>query len=625
MPVSKSRSSSVSDSGGAGGASSDSLSTFSSQTLDHMASEILDLGQKLSASRKQIENLESSLRKERTKSKHTRKDVKNLDAKLFAQEEQAEHEEKEEDLKRKLTNTRQRVYYYQKQVRVKDQALQESQKSTRDFQLGEAKARSEVRRLELELDDLRAQIEEQENSPVIRTMDGGQYTDDVRKCCMELLSLNVGVWNIGRAILCMLDMVGLQAEPLPSVSLLSQMLVELKQVSAMQVAEAVTGAGPTTLHSDGTSKFGKKFGSFQIATPAQVFTVGVVDMKCGSAQHTLDKLKEVLSDVELACNDGGERLVAKNILKELKNTMSDQCIVEKKFNTLLQEYREHILPDVVTGWHSLSSEQQSSIVKMNNFFCGLHLIVGLADQSQACLSKWEDVHFEGQTFGATELPLIYDTSESRVFRMLRTTASAFHKRGNEQAGCMDDFAAFMKDAGIQIPLAELRGNRSYVSFFNGAGVYFLRDTLLHFLQDVHEETNLLLKAVKADLVVDALIAAARALGLLSKFVITPLWAVLEKRDISIFDMSSNYSELQESFRSWSTDTSPLLDGSAHPFASATVDLRDAVTSRLLEPENCDGVTQDVLQHLCTAYVTLLNRLLVDHLPGGKFHAPSDEL
>ena len=60
----------------------------------------------------------------------------------------------------------------------------------------------------------------------------------------------------------------------------------------------------------------------------------------------------------------------------------------------------------------------------------------------------------------------------------------------EPAGCIADFNVYMEEeTGIHAPLAELRGNRSYVCFYNGTGVYYLRETLLHFLRDIHGETR----------------------------------------------------------------------------------------------------------------------------------------
>ncbi len=49
------------------------------------------------------------------------------------------------------------------------------------------------------------------------------------------------------------------------------------------------------------------------------------------------------------------------------------------------EYRE---PEIVPDWDSLSSDQQGQIVRMNNFFCSLHYLVGLADSAEATLKLW---------------------------------------------------------------------------------------------------------------------------------------------------------------------------------------------------------------------------------------------
>ena len=48
--------------------------------------------------------------------------------------------------------------------------------------------------------------------------------------------------------------------------------------------------------------------------------------------------------------------------------MSDRHIVLKNFNSLLEEYRAQILPEVITSWRDLSSEEQQSISSLNNFF-----------------------------------------------------------------------------------------------------------------------------------------------------------------------------------------------------------------------------------------------------------------
>ena len=305
--------------------------------------------------------------------------------------------------------------------------------------------------------------------------------------------------------------------------------------------------------------------------------------------------------------------------------MSDRSATQKKFNEHLLKCRAEILRRVVPGWESFSEDQKVKLRTMNNYFCGLHFIVGLAGQAQECFKNWETVHFDGKPFGATELPRLYDNTEFRVIRLVKTTANAFEKHGNEQMGCMWDFRIYMEKQGIQVPLAELRGNRNYVCFYNGAGVHFLKDTLLHFLQNVQGETNLLLKSVQADLLVDGLIAGARAPGLFSKFVITPLWKVLENRSVSVLQMSQLYTKVHEPFVQWAQDASSLLEGTARLFPAAVISMTDSIANRLLEPDHTGLLTIEILQVLCTAYASYTSRLLVDRLPGGKYYQPSQEV
>ena len=96
--------------------------------------------------------------------------------------------------------------------------------------------------------------------------------------------------------------------------------------------------------------------------------------------------------------------------------------------------------------------------------------------------------------------------------------------------------------------------------------------------------------------------------------------------MSIFDMSTYYTELHAKLTEWAVDSSPLLDGTARPFSSAKVSLLDPVLNRLLEThEQTDTMCLEILQVLCSTFSSFTSRLLIDHLPGGKFHKPSAAL
>ena len=155
-------------------------------------------------------------------------------------------------------------------------------------------------------------------------------------------------------------------------------------------------------------------------------------------------------------------------------------------------------------------------------FVVLHYIVGLADQADALQKKWEEVHFDGEKVGAGVLSGAWDSSHSSTNRLIYSATKAFAEHGDEAAGCIADFKAFLESVDLKAPLSDFRGNRNCVIFHNGAGVLYLHEIMLEFLVDVYGETNRLLKDVKADLCVPELIAGCRALGLISKFVISPL-------------------------------------------------------------------------------------------------------
>ena len=132
-----------------------------------------------------------------------------------------------------------------------------------------------------------------------------------------------------------------------------------------QISEVLTEHDNLTLHNDGTSKFGHHYGSFQVSTEGNAYSLGLSDMLTGSAQQTLDALKQILSDLEFVVGKG----VQTSLLSKIKNTLSDRHIVEKKFKNLLEDFRLEILPDVINAWNDLSEEKQQQIAFLNNLEC----------------------------------------------------------------------------------------------------------------------------------------------------------------------------------------------------------------------------------------------------------------
>ena len=390
-----------------------------------------------------------------------------------------------------------------------------------------------------------------------------RYLDNVRQCCIELLSLNVGVKQIGPVIRSVLhNIAAMDIDTLPAPSTLTNMLVEMKGIACQQLGEVLSQEENVTLHSDGTSKYGMHYVGFQMSAESSPYSLGLSEMITGSANQTLATFKQIIGDIELVAGTGiGEKIVG-----HIKNTMSDRHIVQKNFNSLLEDYRSQILPNVVSNWDALSVQEQGELASLNNFFCGMHVIVGMADTASSTLHQWETSHF-GHCSGGSQLgpgPVLVRKSESGTVRLIRTVC----KHGSEQSGVYQPFTNYLRSTGVlKNPLATFRGNRFNILFYDAGVVYYLSPLIKSFFTQVWQTPNQLLKAIMTDIEVSEYLAGCRALGLVNKIITAPLWRVMESdsRDTSILDMNRRFETLLACLERWSLDASVLLVGEATLF------------------------------------------------------------
>nr|XP_054749592.1 uncharacterized protein LOC129255060 isoform X2 [Lytechinus pictus] len=337
----------------------------------------------------------------------------------------------------------------------------------------------------------------------------------------------------------------------------SAMYMEARALSLIQAANKILDEKEVdmTVGGDGTTKYGHHYGAYDIhLSSGECLVLGVRAGVGGTAEEMLEAMKTVIEDVCLVTNDGSK---VNNVIKRIKNTISDRHIVQKKFNELLQNYRRKILPTVVREWAHLTDLERESLSKMNNYFCGLHFIVGLADQAGQTLKVWEDMVFNGDQVGAQKVGVAPKGGEGGIVRLIRTVCKSIQDRGYEKSGKPVHFRAFLKERGkTLVPLAPFKGNRFDILFHDGGGVYYLRHDLKDFFAD-HREDYLLIKALDSDLNVPQFLTGCRALGLVNKFVTAPLWRVLEGKE-RITTMDERYKIMLSKFEEWAVDSSPLL-------------------------------------------------------------------
>ena len=515
-------------------------------------------------------------------------------------------------LLRKRAETRLKNVYKQKYI--------SSRSSIAKLQANASKMRQKLIAAEKEVEQLRATAQQNTSNKIV-TLSGSppRYTDSVRQCCIELLARNVGINHVSPVIQIVIrHMTKLHMERLPSPSKMSAFLGEAKQLVLTQIGECLLSADNLTLHRDGTTKQGKKYYGAQIATSEKTLTIGLSEVMSGSADHCFQAVVDMLHAVEKSCkNAGSSSDVFNEIVGKIKNTMTDRGSVEKKCNSLLQEFRSNVLPLVTNGWDGMSDDERNGLCGINNFYCGLHFVVGLAEQAQETLKRWEKAHGAAPAIGG-----IQRSSEAGTVRLVRTVCKALEAHCNEQSGNHSQFRAYLTAHGVgAIPLARFVGNRFNILFYNAGGVYFLRDFITEFYDKAFGTPNRLHVAVREDIAVDIYLAACRALGIIDKLVTGPLWRKLADPSTSICEMSAVYTSLCDNFDGWSTNSQDLLDGSAKAFTDAEVSV-DEVQNELFTSCENDATTLAVLQLLFTAFAPYSRRLLTDHLPDGKFHVIS---
>ena len=396
--------------------------------------------------------------------------------------------------------------------------------------------------------------------------------------------------------------------------------------------KVLEGKEHTTLYTDETRKYGKCIQTYVLTDETQTsYILGLREMFNKSGQSTLDTFKDILNDINDHCyqaEKNSDMHVGYQILANIRDTMSDRASTEKTFNSLLEQFRNDILPDVIDNWNELNEKQKTLCSKMNNFFCGLHLLVGLADSCEESLKKFERLFMDGKDIGSAIQPELkrYHKHESGILRLIRTACKCFAIGEDEKNGVSSYWKTFLNEKSEKNRFIRFKHNRFNLVFVLGYAVYYHHEDISIFLDTVHGTKNDLLKAVSLNIKEKLFLAGAKALGLISKFITGPLWRILEGKG-HILDMNHHYQSLIEFLHKGATnvdDISKFLIGENTPF-DTSIDTEDPLFVHLTKNVEIDEIVCPLLQSLFQTMSTLLQKMVMDHLPGGKFWDPSGGL
>ena len=381
----------------------------------------------------------------------------------------------------------------------------------------------------------------------------------------------------------------------------------------------------TTLYTDETSKGGHRYGGFALSdSDGNYALLGLREMSTKSAQDTLSTFKDILQDISES-QEHSENDTSLKILRNIQNTMSDRASTELKFNDLLQDYRKDILPIVIDNFDQLDDKTRTSVERLNNFFCGLHGLIHLATAAQTALLETEKGNFDDNT--PTSDPNFNNGNESGCFRLIRTSCKAFARRGDEKNGCYGPFRTFIQPfldehSLSTLPLEPMLGNRFNITFYNAGIIYFLHRKMIEFLESVSVDNRRLLKSVLFDMKTSFFVAGLKALGLVSKFITSPLWNLLESRAVSITEMNNHYLQLSTFLADASENVELFMKGEMTLYANFLAN-KDQVYNALIADSEYDDDVHVILRVLLPALKKVVCHVYKDHLPGGRYETVDD--
>ena len=419
------------------------------------------------------------------------------------------------------------------------------------------------------------------------------------------------------------ECVNLTASRYPQKTSVDTMNIERLAIAQHQLHDELVEKEHLTVETDETKKYYKALMNQSVRDEdGRSYVLGLREMPTKSAQDTMNVLTDVLFDLDTLSGDENLKTVSADILFKIRNTMSDRAATEEAFNSLLEDYRAQILPEVVDNWEQLDKIVQEKLTRLNNFFCGLHTLVHAAESANLSCQEVEK-SLEGPE--PLNPAAFKKAGESGTVRLTRTACNAFSTRGDQKNGCHGRFVAqqrvqeFLKEKKMRaLPLQPFKGNRFNIVFASAGAVYFLHQEMTEFLEQ--EKSN---PWVLGDLKIPQYVAGCKALGLISKYITTPLWHLIEDKSVHIMDLAKPCLELTTFLTDACQNLTSFMGGNMRlSFGNVK---EDAILTSLLEPSKYDEMCEQHLGVVLAALAMLFKRLFADFLPGGKYSNPSEEL
>lgn len=492
--------------------------------------------------------------------------------------------------------------------------IQKLQKKTLNLNRQIVNLRSEVNDAHNMLLELKDTIE---NGRLVLTKDGSCFNANMREMVMRLVAAKVPFSEVGTVLTTVSDGLGVRLSDTPSARTVSRIATnEMVAVAQRHLAEVLPNEGDLCLLSDETSKAGKQ--SFVTAAggeSGQCYLLSLREIGDKSGGTMLAKVKETLEDLGKVSGKDPVSFAGELFL-QLKNTQSDRAATCVKLNEMIDQFRQEIAPYVVKNWDLLDEQEKNAILKVRNFYCGLHLLVNFADTLTSVLAQFETVARGQETRKGGH-------GEPGVYQLVRNVCKMFAIGGKDNVSHYQQFKMYLKQHAISLPqLCKFKGNRFNVIFVNAEIAFLARRVVAEYLRETGSDTWLS-KSILNDFQKPVLMAELRVLGLIGKTITSPLWRILES-DVHISVLSEIYSSLLRWLTEQAINPAKFLAGES-PFPTSEL-VKDASFAALVEPDvSLDTIAESIAKVSLQALANYLQRAVCDQLPGGANFNLDDDL
>ena len=451
--------------------------------------------------------------------------------------------------------------------------------------------------------------------PQLRCSQNFRFKDNLRRTVMQLQSdCNVPAGKCSSVIKVVADgLFGVKYEPsdLPCLQTAVNIADEGHVLSKVQAAEQMLEVDNFTLHTDGTSRGGKKIMGYQITLDdGDSISLGFSTLATEDASTVLDVTVDLLKETtDLYCEGKEEDKdhTFRTLLSKLTSVMTDRAAVMKSFDEKLLSF--------------LQSELGHNIT-LHFLHCNAHFLLGMSRSTEVALNKKEKELIEiGGNLGRDKLSKFqrFHKAETATARVIRLTSDITGPRGDEKNGCRAEWLAFCDQVGATSYITSYRSNRFNCYFETAAAIIYHLDHLRMFLtKGCLGHSNMKIESVIADLGDDILLSLVCAVAVLFFRLTGPFFQLVQSK-VRYSDFHV-YIQKMEAFVGRSCeDASDLLDpGYAGVFGDEFELTSNMKTTVLAYADQHYVAVKSALESVMTEVLLVIRRQLKDFLSDGQY-------